>query len=33
LGVDHVLVDLPTEPRDQTFQRLDKLQAEFAQLG
>ena len=33
LGIDHVLVDLPTEPRDQTFQRLDKLQAEFAQLG
>ncbi|HXO57336.1 MAG TPA: LLM class F420-dependent oxidoreductase [Mycobacterium sp.] len=33
LGVDHVLVDLPTEPRDQTFQRLDKLQVEFAQLG
>jgi alkanesulfonate monooxygenase SsuD/methylene tetrahydromethanopterin reductase-like flavin-dependent oxidoreductase (luciferase family) len=33
LGVDHVLVDLPTEPRDQTLRRLDELQAEFAQLG
>jgi probable F420-dependent oxidoreductase len=33
LGVDHVLVDLPTEPRDETLRRLDELQAEFAQLG
>jgi probable F420-dependent oxidoreductase len=33
LGLEHLLVDLPTEPRDQTLQRLDKLQAEFAQLG
>jgi alkanesulfonate monooxygenase SsuD/methylene tetrahydromethanopterin reductase-like flavin-dependent oxidoreductase (luciferase family) len=33
LGVEHVLVDLPTEPRDQTLRRLDELQAEFAQLG
>jgi probable F420-dependent oxidoreductase len=33
LGVDHVLVDLPTEPRDETLRRLDGLQAEFAQLG
>jgi probable F420-dependent oxidoreductase len=31
--VEHVLVDLPTEPRDQTLRRLDKLQAEFAQLA
>jgi probable F420-dependent oxidoreductase len=30
LGVEHVLVDLPTEPRDQTLRRLDELQAEFA---
>jgi len=33
LGLEHVLVDLPTEPRDQTLRRLDDLQAEFAQLG
>jgi probable F420-dependent oxidoreductase len=33
LGLEHVLVDLPTEPRDQTLERLDKLQAEFAQLA
>lgn len=32
LGVEHVLVDLPTEPRDETLRRLDKLEAEFAQL-
>ena len=33
LGVEHVLLDLPTEPRDQTLRRLDELQAEFAQLA
>jgi probable F420-dependent oxidoreductase len=33
LGVDHVLVDLPTEPRDETLRRLDEFKAEFAQLG
>lgn len=33
LGVEHVLVELPTEPRDQTLRRLDELQAEFAKLG
>lgn len=33
LKVEHVLVELPTEPRDQTLRRLDKLQTEFAQLG
>jgi probable F420-dependent oxidoreductase len=32
LGVEHVLVELETEPRDQTLRRLDELQAEFAQL-
>jgi probable F420-dependent oxidoreductase len=32
LGLEHVLVDLPTEPRDETLRRLDALQAEFAQL-
>ncbi|OBH80364.1 LLM class F420-dependent oxidoreductase [Mycobacterium mantenii] len=30
LGVEHLLVDLPTEPRDQTLRRLDELQAELA---
>jgi probable F420-dependent oxidoreductase len=33
LGLEYLLVDLPTEPRDQTLQRLDNLQNEFAQLG
>ena len=33
IGVEHVLVELPTEPRDQTLRRLDGLQAEFAKLG
>ncbi|MCV7401554.1 LLM class F420-dependent oxidoreductase [Mycobacterium fragae] len=33
LGVEHVLVELPTEPRDQTLRRLDELQTEFAKLG
>lgn len=33
LGLQHVLVDLPTEPRDQTLRRLDALQAEFAKLA
>lgn len=33
LGLQHVLVDLPTEPRDETLRRLDALQAEFAKLA
>jgi hypothetical protein len=33
IGVEHVLVELPTEPRDQTLRRLDELQGEFAKLG
>jgi probable F420-dependent oxidoreductase len=33
LGVQRVLLDLPTEPRDETLRRLDALQAEFAQLA
>jgi probable F420-dependent oxidoreductase len=33
LGLEQVLVDLPTEPRDQTLRRLDDLQAEFAKLA
>ncbi|RAU99629.1 LLM class F420-dependent oxidoreductase [Mycobacterium colombiense] len=33
LGLTHLLVDLPTEPRDQTLQRLDGLQAELARLS
>ena len=32
LGLEHLLVDLPTEPRDETLRRLDQLQSEFAQL-
>jgi probable F420-dependent oxidoreductase len=31
--LQHLLVDLPTEPRDQTLQRLDTLRAEFAKLA
>jgi alkanesulfonate monooxygenase SsuD/methylene tetrahydromethanopterin reductase-like flavin-dependent oxidoreductase (luciferase family) len=33
LGVERVLLDLPTAPRDETLQRLDGLAAEIAQLG
>lgn len=33
LNVEHVLIELPTEPRDQTLRRLDGLQAEVAQLA
>lgn len=33
LGLQYLLVDLPTEPRDQTLRRLDALQAEFAKLA
>jgi probable F420-dependent oxidoreductase len=33
LGIDHVLVELPTEPRDETLRRLDELKAEFAKVG
>ncbi len=33
LGLKHVLVELPTEPRDETLRRLDELQAEFAKLA
>lgn len=32
LGLEHLLVELPTEPRDETLHRLDELQAEFAKL-
>jgi probable F420-dependent oxidoreductase len=33
LGLKHLLVDLPTEPHDQTLRRLDGLQAELAKLS
>jgi probable F420-dependent oxidoreductase len=33
LGVEQLLVELPTEPRDETLRRLDELQAEFAKLA
>ena len=33
LGLEHVLVELATEPRDETLRRLDELQAEFAKVG
>jgi probable F420-dependent oxidoreductase len=32
LGVDHVLLQLETEPRDETLRRLDQLQTELAKL-
>jgi probable F420-dependent oxidoreductase len=33
LGLEQVLVELPTEPRDETLRRLDELQVEFAKLA
>jgi probable F420-dependent oxidoreductase len=33
LGVQRVLLDLPTEPRDETLRHLDAMQAEFARLA
>jgi probable F420-dependent oxidoreductase len=33
LGVEHILVELPTAPRDETLRRLDELQTEFAKLA
>jgi probable F420-dependent oxidoreductase len=33
LGVEQLLVELPTEPRDQTLRLLDELQAQFAGFG
>ena len=32
LGVERVVVELPTEPRDETLRRLDRLAAEFETL-
>ncbi len=33
LGVERVLVELPTEPRDQTLRRLDEITTELAKLS
>lgn len=33
LGLEQILVELPTEPRDETLRRLDELQAEFAKVS
>jgi probable F420-dependent oxidoreductase len=33
LGIDHVTVELPTQPREETLRRLDALHAEYAKLG
>src|SRR5882757_6478148 len=33
IGVEHVLVELETEPRDESLRHLDALQAEFAELA
>ncbi|MGA7050391.1 MAG: LLM class F420-dependent oxidoreductase [Mycobacterium sp.] len=33
LGVEQVLLDLPTEPRDETLRILDQMQAEFSKLS
>jgi probable F420-dependent oxidoreductase len=33
IGVEHILVELPTEPRDETLRHLDGLQAVFAQVA
>ena len=32
LGIEHVTVELPTQPRDATLRRLDALHTEYAQL-
>ncbi|MCV7257142.1 LLM class F420-dependent oxidoreductase [Mycobacterium shimoidei] len=32
VGVGHVLIELPTEPRDETLRRLDQLRTEFSRL-
>ncbi len=32
LGVERVVLELPTEPRDETLRRLDDMAAEFAKL-
>jgi probable F420-dependent oxidoreductase len=32
LGIEHVTVELPTQPRDETLRRLDALHAEYAKL-
>jgi probable F420-dependent oxidoreductase len=32
LGIDHVTVELPTQPRDESLRRLDTLHAEYAKL-
>jgi probable F420-dependent oxidoreductase len=33
LGIEHVTVELPTQPRDETLRHLDVLQAEYTKLG
>jgi probable F420-dependent oxidoreductase len=33
IGVDHVVVELETAPRDETLRRLDELHAEFAKVA
>ncbi|MFZ0718072.1 LLM class F420-dependent oxidoreductase [Mycobacterium sp.] len=33
LGIDHVTVELPTQPRDETLRSLDALHAEYAKLS
>ena len=33
LGIEHVTVELPTQPRDETLRRLDTLHTAYAELG
>src|ERR1700761_3961298 len=33
LGIEHVTVELPTQPRDETLRQLDALHAEYAKLN
>jgi probable F420-dependent oxidoreductase len=33
LGIEHVTVELPTQPRDDTLRHLDALHVEYAKLG
>jgi probable F420-dependent oxidoreductase len=33
IGVEHLLVELPTEPRDESLRRLDELQSDIAEFA
>jgi hypothetical protein len=33
IGVEHLLVELPTEPRDESLRRLDELHSQLAEFA